>query len=166
MIIKISTLSNGNHEILLEKKVKELKLDQPFVDDLILNCKVDKSDYQIVIDCKLHAVANFICDRCTADFNLTLHSDFKLVYFFDKGNIDKDNTSIRYLPDSETEIDLTKDAFEFAQFSIPMKKLCDEDCNGLCSNCGINLNEKKCDCKNEETNPVWDKLLELKDKLN
>ena len=30
--------------------------------------------------------------------------------------------------------------------NIPMQTLCREDCKGLCPECGINLNEKECNC--------------------
>ena len=166
MIIKVSSLSNGKHEFSFEKNVKELKLKQPFIDDLLLKCKIDKSDHQIILNCELAVKANFICDRCTAGFSESLHSDFQLVYFFDKESVDEKDLNIRYLPKAKTEIDLTNDAFEYAQFSVPLKKLCDENCKGLCVSCGKNLNEETCNCTTDEINPVWEKLLELKDKLN
>ena len=38
---------------------------------------------------------------------------------------------------------------------LPYRFLCSEDCKGLCSNCGINLNLGTCTCHEEEevTNP-------------
>lgn len=33
--------------------------------------------------------------------------------------------------------------------NLPMKFLCQENCNGLCANCGENLNIKKCDCEHD-----------------
>ncbi len=44
-----------------------------------------------------------------------------------------------------------------------MKYLCSEDCKGLCSACGADLNEGVCGCKNEDVDPrleVLKKLLE------
>lgn len=43
-----------------------------------------------------------------------------------------------------------------------MEKLCKEDCKGLCSVCGINLNEKQCDCRIEKNNDIWEPLKKLK----
>jgi uncharacterized protein len=43
-----------------------------------------------------------------------------------------------------------------------MKALCDDDCAGLCSKCGQNLNKGKCECPAEDTDPRWAKLTELK----
>lgn len=42
--------------------------------------------------------------------------------------------------------------------SLPMKILCDENCKGLCSSCGIDLNENTCDCVEHTIDP---RLLEL-----
>ena len=36
--------------------------------------------------------------------------------------------------------------------ALPMTVLCREDCQGLCSRCGKNLNDGKCDCDQGETN--------------
>jgi len=33
--------------------------------------------------------------------------------------------------------------------ALPLKRLCREDCRGLCLNCGANRNQKKCDCPPE-----------------
>ena len=47
--------------------------------------------------------------------------------------------------------------------SMPMKSLCKQDCKGICPNCGVNLNDEKCQCENDLTDPRFD---ELKDLLN
>ncbi len=35
----------------------------------------------------------------------------------------------------------------------PMRVLCKEDCKGICSRCGANLNRKSCDCDTEALDP-------------
>lgn len=42
--------------------------------------------------------------------------------------------------------------------SLPMKIICDEDCKGLCSSCGINLNDNTCNCIEHTIDP---RLLDL-----
>ena len=44
--------------------------------------------------------------------------------------------------------------------SLPYKVVCAEDCRGLCSGCGRNLNEERCDC---ETHPQDSRFAVLKD---
>ena len=43
-------------------------------------------------------------------------------------------------------IDLSDDARQGLALEIPVWPLCSESCNGLCANCGANLNLDTCDC--------------------
>ena len=45
--------------------------------------------------------------------------------------------------------------------TLPIKRLCAKDCNGLCSNCGANLNVGKCNCDNYDVDIRLAKLKEL-----
>ncbi|MEI6602674.1 MAG: DUF177 domain-containing protein [Clostridia bacterium] len=42
--------------------------------------------------------------------------------------------------------------------SLPIAQLCQDDCAGLCSECGLNLNETKCTCAERKINPAMEKL--------
>lgn len=64
---------------------------------------------------------------------------------------------IRELCDKDTEdgypvindrIDLTKMVDDVILMNLPVSFLCKEDCLGLCSECGENLNHGVCKCKN------------------
>jgi uncharacterized protein len=46
-------------------------------------------------------------------------------------------------------LDLTEAIRQRVLLEIPMVTLCREDCAGLCSQCGHNLNLGPCDCKPE-----------------
>ena len=45
--------------------------------------------------------------------------------------------------------------------TLPIKRLCKEDCKGLCSNCGANLNAESCNCNNFDVDIRLAKLKEL-----
>lgn len=55
------------------------------------------------------------------------------------------------------KIDLTSLCQATLALAFPYITLCQEDCKGLCPQCGVNLNKETCDCKPEEpddsTNP-------------
>jgi uncharacterized protein len=63
--------------------------------------------------------------------------------------------------DERHSIDLTEAIRQYALLTVPMKALCKQDCAGLCPRCGQNLNQGKCDCPAEETDPRWARLNEL-----
>jgi uncharacterized protein len=46
-------------------------------------------------------------------------------------------------------IDLESIIREQIILTLPLKPLCSEDCRGLCTRCGVNLNQERCACKAE-----------------
>ena len=46
-------------------------------------------------------------------------------------------------------IDLSKIVDDAVLMNIPVQFLCREDCKGLCSSCGTNLNDAQCECKKQ-----------------
>ena len=61
---------------------------------------------------------------------------------------------------SEHILDLSEAIRQCVIIREPMKLLCVSGCEGLCSNCGGNLNELKCDCS-QDLDPRWNKLHEF-----
>jgi uncharacterized protein len=45
-------------------------------------------------------------------------------------------------------VDLTKIVNDVILINQPVSFLCSEDCKGICLNCGVNLNDGECKCKN------------------
>ncbi|HLC21226.1 MAG TPA: DUF177 domain-containing protein [Candidatus Methylomirabilis sp.] len=37
--------------------------------------------------------------------------------------------------------------------NLPLQPLCRAECRGLCSRCGVNLNETSCQCRVQEPDP-------------
>jgi len=84
-----------------------------------------------------------------------------------------------FLPDQQTDeeewdhediqefrgltIDLDDVVLENLLVSLPLKPLCQEDCRGLCPQCGQDLNDGECDCTIDDTNPRMSKLRQLLD---
>jgi len=168
MQIKFTNYKEGLHNFVFETDVEDLGIEEKFVGNVLLNCEMDKSSTQIVLNCNLKIVSRQVCDRCTADSEELVDIDFKSIYFLTsiRENVDEDESGIHYLTSDDDKIDLSDDTVENALLTVPMKILCKKDCKGLCSVCGVNKNEEECNCVIETSNPVWDKLLKLKGKLN
>lgn len=166
MIIKFRNYSDGIHHFDLSKSCAELDLGDPFINDVLLRCKMDKSHHQIYISCDLSAEARLECDRCTAEFSRNLTNHFENLYLFSRDEEKAEEPGVYQLSPDADKIDLSIDAVEYAELAIPMKVLCSEDCKGLCTHCGTNLNEGTCDCKESEDLGVWEPLKKLKENLN
>ncbi len=164
--IKHSNYDEGIHDLNIEAKPESLEIDDTFVDVLKLKIRMDKSHSQIVLDCNLNATAKLGCDRCGEEFTRNYESDFQLIYMFGPENTNDDSLNVYYLTPETDTINITEDVKDYALLSVPMKRLCDEDCKGLCPSCGKNLNEGDCGCQKDEINPMWLPLQELKKKFN
>jgi len=165
MILKIANLSEGIHELFFDGKPEEIGLPEPFTNSYKLQVKMEKRHSQIVLDGSLVLEAKFVCDRCINEFTEQLESRFRHVYLFGKMEVENENDSITYLSFDADKIDISKELFDYAETAIPLKKICSEDCKGLCSHCGKNLNEGSCGCSTEKLDDRWFPLQQLKNNL-
>lgn len=62
---------------------------------------------------------------------------------------------------AEGSIDLNILVNDAVLLSLPMKRLCSEECRGLCQRCGSNLNLGPCDCGGEDIDPRLEVLKTL-----
>ncbi len=110
------------------------------------------------------------CTRCTEpiDFHLLAKVD---EFFFnaDLKAITPDGEEVE-MPEDEgyrlegDELDLNPMVNDQVLLSLPIKHLCREDCRGLCSFCGSNLNLASCDCHEEALDPRLQKLQQWLDR--
>ncbi|QAY65565.1 YceD family protein [Paenibacillus protaetiae] len=61
----------------------------------------------------------------------------------------------------EDKIDLKPLVEEVLLLYLPRIPLCDNDCKGLCPNCGQNLNERQCGCSTDKIDPRFAALKDL-----
>ncbi|MDP2364975.1 MAG: DUF177 domain-containing protein [Ignavibacteria bacterium] len=166
MIIKISNLSVGDHKFVFEDKVEKLNLDIPFYGKFKSSLTLNKLHDQLVLTVVSEFKVKFECDRCGTNYNSRLKSDYRMVYLMNEQPAETESINVYYISRDEDNIDISNDVREFALLSVPMKRLCSEDCKGLCYKCGKDLNTENCICKEEEIDPRWKPLMNLKDKLN
>lgn len=91
------------------------------------------------------------CSRCLVDFQSDIKSGFTIYFTQAAGEqvedevelAEEDLLSVTYDGD---EIDLANEIAEQVLLELPYKPLCSENCKGLCPECGIDLNNSKCDC--------------------
>lgn len=88
------------------------------------------------------------CDRCLEVFTRDFHFDFKQILVTE---LNDDNDE--YIVVENYQLDLNEVCFSDILLNLPSKLLCSRDCKGLCSKCGVNLNQKSCLCKKTEIDP-------------
>lgn len=167
MLIKVNNLKEGTHLYNVDESIENIGLEEPFIDKVNIDLILQKLHNQIVLETKLQAKANFECDRCTSEYTSYLETAYKMVYLFGSNPDDENEAmNVTYLHTDVSEIVLDNDIRDYALLSIPMKKLCKDDCRGLCPKCGKNLNEGDCDCDSQTSDPRWLPLKDLKNKID
>ena len=90
------------------------------------------------------------CTRCLEDFFLPVSTEFDELYQFPSRQ--KEETDL-ILP-LDGYLDLRPLYREYFILGIPIKRLCQPDCKGLCVYCGTNLKFATCEHhQNEESDP-------------
>ena len=166
MKIKISNLKDGIHNFSFEEPIGKIGLEKPFIGNILVEVELNKIHNQIVLNAQLNMNMNFDCDRCNKNVNSTLNTNYKMVYLIGTEPEDSESINLTYLPADADKIVLDNDVRDFSLLTIPMKKLCKEDCKGLCPKCGKDLNNGDCGCNHEKVDDRWLPLMELKNKLN
>jgi uncharacterized protein len=107
------------------------------------------------------------CDRCLKPVELPVTADFALEYIT---GADYESGSVAALSEEEMSvsvfdgqsIDVDEIVKEQILLAVPARTLCREDCQGICPECGIDLNTGQCNCAAEEVDPRWAALKGLK----
>ena len=96
------------------------------------------------------------CSRCLEPFRMPVDAAFDLRYHpasemsrDEESQVEEDDLETSYYRDDQ--IDLNELLREQFYLALPMKPLCREDCQGLCAQCGTNLNTGTCEC-----GPAWE----------
>ena len=100
------------------------------------------------------------CVRCLEPFSLAISSELEETYRL-SGAGSRPGES--YAVGDDGWLDLTPVLREQAWVDIPMKPLCRPDCEGLCPECGANLNHESCECDRIEVDPRLAMLRDLID---
>ncbi len=91
------------------------------------------------------------CDRCLAPIELPVERDFELFYRpmesiagEEEIEVPKDELGVGFF--SGEGIELAQVVTEQVILSVPMKKVCRDECRGLCPVCGVDRNRVQCHC--------------------
>ena len=100
------------------------------------------------------------CRRCLADVAVTLDAEVRALFTEDPA---EDETAYAVSADV-AELDLSTMVREELILAVPEYVLCREECKGLCTQCGKDLNDGPCPCR-PEPDPRWAALEQLKQRL-
>jgi uncharacterized protein len=107
------------------------------------------------------------CSRCLEPFTIGIDAPFDVMFLPQSDatgegetEIDDDDVGVSFYRDDELDLgDVVREQFYLA---IPMKPLCQPNCQGLCPVCGINRNVATCECTTDWIDPRLEGLKDLR----
>jgi uncharacterized protein len=105
------------------------------------------------------------CDRCLEPARFPIDSDFELFYrpvadgYGEEVALDKDEAEMGFY--EADGIELNDCLREFVLLTLPMQRVCSENCKGICPECGQNRNQSECACHAAAVDDRWAALKEI-----
>ena len=120
---------------------------QPVSEPVLCRGQVRNTAGVLVLSGTLTTCLHGVCDRCASEFTRQVEFPVEAVLVRKLENEDDADQWTFLLEGESADLDdIMTTAFVL---SMDSKLLCRDDCKGLCSQCGKNLNEGPCDCKPE-----------------
>lgn len=146
----------------------QLAVDQTFsMKPVKGRVRLTRTPKGILADVKAHGNVEIECGRCLTRYEHPLAFKFSEQYYqtvnvSTGARLPAPEEDDPFLIDETHKLDLEDALREYALLNMPPAPRCQEDCKGLCPQCGKNLNEGSCDCEPEhidERFAVLSKLL-------
>ncbi len=163
MVIELDNIFNNEGTALafhfcLDLSLASVGANKPFPKPFEVEGKVFNKTSVVRMQATAVSTMHTQCDRCAGDINrrFEVPVDHILVTSLN----DEDNDDFLLVENLRLDLDplITEDIF----LALPTKILCQDNCKGLCTNCGKNLNNGQCSCQK----PVDPRLEALKQILD
>ncbi|NYC28330.1 uncharacterized protein B0H42_000828 [Clostridium saccharobutylicum] len=112
----------------------------------------------LILNAKIKTNLEMICSRCLDTFIYPI--DIDIEERFTTNSDSKDDEAIVVMDDV---LDITEIVETSIISTLPIKRVCKDDCKGLCQECGCNLNYETCSCHKEDVDIRFEALRGLFD---
>lgn len=172
MLVRFDQISPyGNHYEV--RSIEGLASQQDFIvkGPLAAQCSLRrKGSDKVEMQGHLKVCLTLTCDRCLAAYDIDVDTELQVLFetaSSDSMPLQEVECTVSDLDSivlDEPVIDLDDVLRQQLYLALPMKSLCSEQCKGICSGCGVNLNLAVCGCENTNGNSPFAVLARLKKK--
>lgn len=111
----------------------------------------------LIVSANIKADLEMICSRCLDTFIYPIDIDIEERF---TTNSKSDDEAVVVMDDV---LDITEIVETSIISTLPIKRICKDDCKGLCQECGCNLNLDACSCNKEDVDIRFEALRGLFD---
>lgn len=110
---------------------------------------------------RIRTTLSLACRRCLEQIEGPVEHTFEVFFQAEDETAEDDDEAFTFDPRMST-LDVTPAVRDQMLLRVPPYPVCREACRGLCAQCGVNLNDRTCDCVPERSPGPWDALKDLK----
>lgn len=171
MKLNIDSLYNSRNEksidFDLSEKISSVEfagVDYNLLSPIHIRGKISK----VKRNARLKATVDFIyadgCSRCLADIEMPVKYEID-AYLMREEFEEDDYEDCDVFKIDSFDVDLMPIIESTLCFNMPLHTLCSENCKGICSGCGVDMNTEDCKCEDsidvDDIDPRFAKLKEL-----
>ncbi|MDP6735848.1 MAG: DUF177 domain-containing protein [Nitrospinaceae bacterium] len=175
MVFNIDEIGDEGLDFKTRKSKEHFGIDQAgcFLNkDVEVSGVLTRLNEEVFLTGRVDTVLSLNCSRCLKQFSHPVQSKLKSHFVPLDNKVTSAGEVELHAADIDTEfyendrVDLTQSVRDGILLAVPVIFLCREDCNGLCSQCGVNLNQGSCGCAKElPIDPRLEILKTLKEKF-
>ena len=127
-----------------------------------------RTDRGVWVTAELASEINCVCSRCLSEFEQPIRMLIDDEYLPEvdvatgaRSDDSGEGAEEGFHIDDCHILDITEAIRQYSSLGLPMKPTCSEECEGMCTSCGVNLNDAICVCDRRQTDARWDELLKL-----
>jgi uncharacterized protein len=129
-----------------------------------------KGEAKVEMQGRLQANLSLTCDRCLAAYDANVDAEMQILFetassdTWQVKELECNFQDLDCITLDEPVVDLDDILRQQLYLLLPLKKLCSEQCKGICPRCGVNLNLEECRCANVRQDLPFAVLAQLKKK--
>lgn len=170
MIIDLSSLGGGSKKFDLMLAPEEVDPENTNVSingDVSVRGEVTRHIAETEVNGTIAFAAEVDCTRCLKPVPQSLLFNFEASYvapedFSDEREKEVSAADLGTDVLADNSLDLTALVREQILLNLPEQVLCVDECKGLCPKCGQDRNLVDCKCQEDETDPRWSALKNLR----
>ncbi len=136
----------------------------PFGHPVAVSAKAVNRAGVVTLSYSITSAIQLRCDRCLTVFPYDLDISGKQILV--RRIHDEDFLNEDYIEVPDDSLDVSELARDEIFLHLPSKILCKEECKGICPQCGINRNEKSCQCGEKKVDPRLQILGQLLEQMS
>lgn len=128
---------------------------------LVVRLEAQQAGPDVVVRGRVTGTFSMECRRCLDP--VAVETDEELARLYREGDerVEEESEEVLTLPPGP-ELDLKEPVRETVLLAAPRYVYCRDECQGLCPQCGTNLNVSTCECAVDEADERWAPLRRLK----